>query len=251
MNRRKEKAIILRKKGYSYNMISEKLNISKGTLSCWFKEIPFIPNKLVIERIKKGPYKSGQIRHNQRVKDIAKIKKLAKEEIGTITKRDVWMIGVGLYIGEGSKSFETAQISNSDPDIIELAVKWFKNICGLKNDNITIVMHLYPDNNEKKCVNYWKKITDLPIKQFRKTQVDRRTNKSSNKRRKLPYGTVRLSIISNGNPDFGVNLHRRIMGWIESSLTKIKNNKRVSYSGFYGTLPRSRGEFDSPYPLIE
>jgi hypothetical protein len=221
MNYRKEKAIILRKKGYSYNMISDELDICKSTLSCWFKEMPFTPNQLVIERIKKGPFKSGQIRHNQRVQDIIRIKKFAKDELGNISERDLWMIGVGLYIGEGSKSFETAQVSNSDPDIVKLAVKWFKDICGLENDHITIVMNLYPDNDEKKCFNYWRRITGLPAKQFRKTQIDKRTNKSSYKKRKLPYGTVRLSIISNGNPNFGVNLHRRIMGWIESSLDQI------------------------------
>ncbi|OGI42368.1 MAG: hypothetical protein A2593_01625 [Candidatus Moranbacteria bacterium RIFOXYD1_FULL_44_9] len=203
-------------------MITDRLGISKSTLSCWFKEIPFTPNKYVIGRIKKGPFKSGQIRHNQRVADIAKIKKLAKNELGTITKRDLWMLGLGLYIGEGSKAYETAQLINSDPAIVKLAIKWFKDICGIDNDHITIAMHLYPDNNEKECRDYWKKITGLSKKQFRKTQIDRRLDKSSSKRRKLLYGTVLLSIISNGDSNFGVNLHRRIMGWIESSLVQAK-----------------------------
>jgi hypothetical protein len=218
---RKEKALALRKKGYSYKMITDRLGISKSTLSCWFKELPFTPNKHVIERIKQGPFKSGKIKHNQRVENIAKIKKLAKEELGMITKRDLWILGLGLYIGEGSKAYETAQIINSDPAIVKLAIKWFNDACGVGNKHITVTMHLYPDNNEKKCVNYWKKITGLSVKQFRKTQIDRRINKSNNKRRKLPYGTVRLSIISNGNPNFGVNLHRKIMGWIENSLVQV------------------------------
>jgi len=132
------------------------------------------------------------------------------------------MLGLGLYIGEGSKAYETAQIINSDPAIVKLAIKWFKDICGIDNDHITIAMHLYPDNNEKECRDYWKKITGLSKKQFRKTQIDRRLDKSSSKRRKLLYGTVLLSIISNGDSNFGVNLHRRIMGWIESSLVQAK-----------------------------
>jgi len=221
MNERRGKAAKLREKGYSYNLISEKLKISKSTLSCWFKETPFTPNEQVIKRIENGPFKSGRIRHNQRVKNIKKIKLLAEKELGVIAKRDLWMIGIGLYIGEGSKSFETAQISNSDANTIKLAIKWLKDVCGLKDDNITIAMHLYPDNNEKKCIDYWKRTTELPTKQFRKTQIDKRINKTDYKRRKLPYGTVRLSVISNGNPDFGVNLHRKIMGWIESVFKQI------------------------------
>jgi hypothetical protein len=221
MNDRKEKAFKLRKNGYSYSMISEKLGISKGTLSCWLKEMLFVPNNQVIERIKKGPFKSGMIKHNQRVRDISKIKKLAKKELGVISKRDLWFIGLGLYIGEGSKAYEITQIVNSDPDIVKLAIRWFNDICGVNKDHITITMHLYPDNDEKKCINYWRKTTGLSVKQFRKTQIDRRMNKSNNKRRKLPYGTVKLSIISNGNSIFGVNLHRRIMGWIESVFKQI------------------------------
>ena len=131
------------------------------------------------------------------------------------------MLGLGLYIGEGSKAYETAQIINSDPAIIKLAIKWFNDICGIKDNHITIAMHIYPDSGEKRCRNYWRKITGLSAKQFRKTIVDRRMNKSSSKKRKLPFGTVRLSIISNGNPNLGVNLHRRIMGWIESSLAQV------------------------------
>ncbi len=221
MNERRERANKLRGQGYSYNMSSEKLNISKSTLSCWFKETPFTPNEQVVERIKNGPFKSGQIKHNQRVKDIEKIKLFAEKELGTIAKRDLWMIGIGLYIGEGSKSFETAQISNSDANTIKLTIKWFKDICGLKDDHITLTMHLYPDNNEKECADYWRKITGLPLKQFRKTQIDKRADKSNYKKRKLPHGTVRLSIISNGNPNFGVNLHRKIMGWIESVFKQV------------------------------
>lgn len=222
MNLKKEKAFALRKKGYSYNMISDQLGINKSTLSCWFKDLPFVPNELVVERIKRGPFKSGQIRHNQRVNDIIKIKKEAKQELGKISRRDLWMVGVGLYIGEGTKAYETVQIINSNPEIIKLSIGWLIDICGVKKENITLAMHLYPDNNEEKCRKYWSKITNLPSKQFRKTQVDRRMNKTNNKKKKLPYGTTLVSVVSDGNPDFGVKLHRRIMGWIESILAQAR-----------------------------
>lgn len=217
----KEKAIALRKKGYSYGMILDEIDVSKSTLSSWFKDIPFIPNKEFITRVKRGFFKSGQIRHNQRVASIKKIKSLAKVELGKISERDLWMLGIGLYIGEGSKAYEMIRVINSDPKVIKLAIKWFINICDLKIENVGITLHLYPDNDIKKCVQYWSKATNIPEQQFRKTQVDRRINKSIKKNRMLPYGTAHVSIVSNGNSDFGVNLHRRIMGWIENSLRQI------------------------------
>lgn len=217
----KNEAIKLRAKGYSYNLISQRLGIGKGTLSCWLKEIPFQPNAEVLQRISTGPKKSGMLRHNKKVEEIINIKALAKKELGKISRRDLWMLGLGLYLGEGSKTYELVRIINSDPQIINLAVKWFKNICGLENENITVAIHLYPDNNIKKCLNFWRKATGLPEKQFRKTQIDKRLDKSDKKKKKLPYGTAHLTIISNGEVNFGVKLHRRIMGWIESSLGQV------------------------------
>ena len=207
----------MRSEGYSYNLISEKLGISKGTLSCWLKELPYKPNPDVVKRIQSGPHKSGMLKHNIRVAEIRKIKELAKNELGSISKRDLWMIGLGLYIGEGAKSIESVRIINSDPEIIKLSIKWLREVCGLKTSNITLAIHLYPDNDIEKSLQFWSKETRIPLAQFRKTQIDKRINKLRKNQGKLPFGTAHIRIVSDGNAEFGVKLHRRIMGWIESA----------------------------------
>jgi len=218
----KEKAIEYRKRGYSYSMISEKLGLSKSTLSDWLREIPYKPNKKVLRRIKLGQMKSAQFKHDQRMADIKRMKMLAKKELGRLTKRDLWLLGIGLYLGEGTRLEERVRIINSDPEIIKLAIKWFKEICGLTTKNFTIAIHTYPDNNIQETINFWSKVTGIPKRQFGKTQIDKRSNKSSKKRRKLPYGTAHLTVRANGKRGFGVSLHRRIMGWIESVINQIK-----------------------------
>jgi hypothetical protein len=221
----KEKAINYRKRGYSYGIISEKLGLAKSTLSNWLKEIPYKFNEETLKRIKLAPIKSAQITHNRKVANILTIKKLAKTEIGKLTKRDLWLLGIGLYLGEGSKLYETVRLINSDPEIIKLAMRWFREICGLKNENFVPSIHSYPDNNIEETINYWSKITGVPKKQFGKTQIDRRINKSGKKKRKLPYGTLHLQIKSCGKQEFGRTLHRRIMGWMEAVLNQ--SNMRV------------------------
>jgi len=202
-------------------MISYKLGLAKSTLSCWLKEIPYKPNEKVLKRIQLAPAKSAEIIHNRKVANISKIKNLAKKELGEITKRDLWLLGIGLYLGEGSKLYENIRIINSDPEIIKISLKWFKEVCELKNENFKPSIHLYPDNDIKKTLDYWSKITCIPIKQFGKTQIERRINKSNKKKNKLPYGTVHLQIKSCGEQKFGRNLHRRIMGWIEAFSKQI------------------------------
>lgn len=214
----KGKAINYRKQGYSYGMISEKLGLAKSTLSDWLREIPYEPNKEVLKRIKLGPIKSARIRHNQKVATIKKIKKKAKKELGKLTKRDLWLLGIGLYLGDGSKAQESVQLTNSDPEIIKLAARWFREICGSNTKNLTISIHAYPDNDIKNAINYWSRIAGIPKSQFKKTQIDKRINKTGKGKTKLPHGTVRLTVRARDKRELGVNLHRRIMGWIEGVL---------------------------------
>src|SRR5258707_15139920 len=122
MNELRSSAEELRAAGYSYGMIHEKLGIAKSTMNYWFRDKPFTPNYQVVQRIKYGPLKIGAKRHNQRVEDIAQMRKLGIEEIGVLTKRDLCMLGLGLYIGEGSKTIESVRIINSDPPVILTAI---------------------------------------------------------------------------------------------------------------------------------
>ena len=218
----KERAIFYRQNGYSYNMIAERLGLAKSTLSDWLKEIPYTPNKKTRERIGAGRAKSAQTRHNQKIADIFTAKKLAKKEIGKLTKRDLWFLGIGLYWGEGAKSSnEGIKLMNSDPEIIKVTIKWFREICGLTNENFRLTVHTYPDNNITKTIDYWSKITGIPERQFGKTQIDKRANKLRIKKGKLPYGTIELAIKSNGKKEFGVSLYRKIIGWIGVASNQI------------------------------
>ncbi|MGI8634623.1 MAG: hypothetical protein ACR2KZ_04395 [Segetibacter sp.] len=221
MNTLRKDAEKLRAEGYSYNLIHQKLGVSKSTMSYWFKNSHFVPNQQVLDRIRNGPALIGIERHNKRVKEINDLKKEGIKELGKLSKRDLWLIGIGLYIGEGSKTIEAIRVVNSDPKVIRLAVRWLKDICKLSTDNITIALHIYPDNSEEKCIKYWQQITDLPRKNFRKTQVDRRLNKKVSKKGKLPYGTVHLHVVSNGDVTKGVKLYRRMNGWIAGVMNQV------------------------------
>lgn len=210
----------MRDSGYSYSMINKQLGVSKSTLSNWFKDVPFIPNREVLKRIQYGPIKSAEKRHNKRVEETAKLKELGANEIGSLSARDLWLLGIGLYIGEGAKSNESIRIINSDPEVIRLAIKWLKSIAILKTENFRIVIYLYPDNDMEECLNFWQKVTGLPRTTFGKVQIDRRKNKSKFKQKKLPHGTALVVVKSNGNPELGKKLFRRIMGWISGVLSQ-------------------------------
>jgi hypothetical protein len=128
---------------------------------------------------------------------------------------------LGLYLGEGCKSYDIIRIINSDPKVVKLAVKWFKEILNLTDDNLMVLLHLYPDNNVKECLKFWSKTTGLPLSNFRKTHIDTRTGKSKLKKNKLPYGTAHISIVSRGDKDKGSRLFRRLLGWMDGVLSQV------------------------------
>lgn len=221
MNKLRTDADKLREQGYSYNLIHERLGISKSTMSYWFKDKPFLPNAEVQKRINNSQAQVGIMRHNLRVQETQMLKELGTTEVGRLTKRDLWMLGLGLYIGEGAKTTEWLRISNSDPAVIRLSIKWFKEVFGLTNENFSIRLHLYPDNKLDQCQRYWQDITGLSKNNFRRPSIDKRTNKQASRAGKLPYGTAHVNVLSNKDPNKGVRLFRRMNGWIAGVMNQV------------------------------
>ncbi len=211
----KKKAIELRKQGYSYSYISSKLGVAKSTLSLWLKDISFIPNEATLNFISQGQKQVVEIKRADKAFSISTAIAYAEEKIGDISEKEFFLLGIGIYIGEGSKSHNFVRVVNSDPRIIRFMVKWFKKCFGLKGENFKVRIHTYPDTNEKETLSYWKKELDLPSDAFYTCSVDRRTNKKRTKEKILPHGTAHLSVVGKNG---GVLLHRKILASIDRVL---------------------------------
>ena len=209
----KTNAIELRKKGHSYNYISENLKISKSTLSDWLADIPYTPNEETIKRIGRARAASGEAKTKIRQASILAAAVEAKHELGKISRRDLFMLGLGLYIGEGSKTGEITRFVNSDPAVVNLMIRWFTEALGLPKGNLRVRIHLYPDCNEKQSLQYWSKVTTIPRSQFQRTSFDRRIDKKAIKSGKLLHGTAHITANSSGQKKFGVFLFRKIEAW--------------------------------------
>jgi hypothetical protein len=214
----KQEAIELRKEGYSYNYIISKVPVAKSTLSEWFVDIPFTPNKHTIETIGNARIASGIYKHGVKVESLKKAKLQAVKDIGTLSSRDIVMLGLGLYIGEGGKTLDIVRIINSDPKVIRFALKWLQVSFGVDLKQIKVRLFLYPDSNQEESIRYWSKHLKISTDQFFKPTIDLRTNKKLSNKGKLPFGTAHISVKSFGNKKHGVHLHRVIMALINQVL---------------------------------
>ena len=105
----KERAQQMRKLGLSLTEIVAKLKMNKSTVSNWCKDIPLANAQ--IDRLRNKSYTEGVkalLRNSEekRRKRIAVTKNWndrGRKDVGNITSRDMFFVGLGLYWGEGYK----------------------------------------------------------------------------------------------------------------------------------------------------
>ena len=101
----KELAIHLRRKGKSYSEILAKIPVAKSTLSLWLREIGLSkPHKQKLtEKRLLAARRGGETRKKQRLEFTKSIYKKTSDDIDKISKRDLWLMAVMLYLAVGSK----------------------------------------------------------------------------------------------------------------------------------------------------
>ena len=223
----KNKALKLRLEGKSISEIAEKLNAPKSTIGVWCRNIKL--GKKQIERLEKrqisGSYK-GRMKFLEKIRSeiLLQTKKLKQEglnDIKNITKRDLFVSGIAMYLSEGatSESSEEVSFTNSDFRTIIFMKKWFMEICGVLADKFVIQIRINEahKNKIKNTENYWSKITGVPLSQFTKTILIKSKSKKVYPKNNIYYGTIRLKVRQ------GTQLRRKINGWVEGLLKNINN----------------------------
>lgn len=207
-----QKAIKLREGGISLSVIAQELDVAKSSVSLWVRDVKLTQKQ--IDSLEKSKHSFGVIekRRISRLRNEEsrrqKIMKKAGTEIQKISKRDLQMIGLGLYLGEGSKAQRgAAKISSCDPAIIKIMMRYFKEICCVDDARFRAHIHTYSHLNAKKAETYWSEVSGIPRKQFYKTYI-KPSVASLGKKDSTPYGTLDVAVCS-------TELYLQIMGQIE------------------------------------
>jgi len=170
----KSKAIELRKEGMSYSQIKAELGISKSTLSGWLNNMP-LSEKRIRELRDFSPMRIERCRNTKLKKRQARLDSvygIVAKDIGILSKRDLFLAGLFLYWGEGTKvnKYSTA-FTNTDPTMVKFFVKWITTCFDIKKSDLDILLHLYEDMNIKGATKFWSKELDIPLSQFKKPYI--------------------------------------------------------------------------------
>ncbi len=218
------KAIILRKNGGSISAIAKKLSVSKSTVSVWCRDIA-LTNSQIATLVKKNSHRATQallcaseIKRARRILETGLSIQYGKDDVGKLSKRDLYMVGLGLYWGEGyKKGSQELGFTNSDLSLIHFYITWLNKIYKIKNDDLIlrVSINMQHKNRDRSILEYWSTQTNIPLTQFTKTSFIKTTSKKIYPNPETHFGTLRIKVRR------GTSLRRRILGSI-SALTELQ-----------------------------
>lgn len=203
-SKEREKALALRKeKQMSYGQIKKFLKVSKGTLSLWLKNYPLSEEKIK-ELQKKGWKKSEaaieRFRNVMRRKKERRLKEIyetQKKTILPLSDRELFIAGLLLYWGEGTKCRRDGlSVSNSDPSVIKFFIRWLNKSLNVPRKKLRVGLHLYNDMNINKEMEFWSKILKIPLSQFIRPYIKKTSSKRINHKGGFGHGTCNVRINS-------------------------------------------------------
>ena len=187
-NNPKDFAIELRKGGYSYSEIKKFCPVPKSTLSYWFRNIKLSEPQLA--RLKKKRTEAAQRGSKSKTlktfKAIEEIQKTSAKDIGKISKRELWLMGVVLYWRErllnknDSDLKKGVRFTSSDPQLIKLFLKWLEDVGGIKKEEINFDIYIGKNKRDilNEAVNSWADITGFSEDNFSRYYVLKKSKRS-------------------------------------------------------------------------
>jgi hypothetical protein len=177
----KEKAIALRKRGYSIKEVAEEIRIAKSTSSLWLRDVKL--GKGALDRLRKrkiyGQYKAHQTQKLKREKKQEKINKKALRNLSKLRQHRVLykLLCSVLFWAEGSKDTSQVTFVNSNPRMVATFVRLLRFSFPLEETKFRAFVHIHEYHDELKMMNFWSKVTGIPLSQFTKSYKKPNTKK--------------------------------------------------------------------------
>jgi predicted transcriptional regulator len=215
-------ALELRKKGLSYSEIQNSINLPRSTIAYWLKGI-----QLSEEQAEKLKEKRSRVAKSNVEKRISRIlhetediKKSAAKEIGGITKRELWLMGIMLYwrerflLGNDNDLRKGIRFTSSDPDLIKLFLKWLQEIGRIDDEEIAFDIFTGKDkkDNINDVKNRWSVVTGFSRGHFPRVYFLKSGPKGQHgkkrKTKRSEWGMLRIRVKASSM------LARQMAGWI-------------------------------------
>ncbi|WP_329026027.1 MULTISPECIES: hypothetical protein [unclassified Streptomyces] len=200
----------LRLEGKTYDQIQLELGCSKSSISLWVRDLPKPPRRSPADAsaiARRGWEATLERRERER----QQTKRDAAAEIGTMTERELLMLGVGLYWAEGTKAKphrlqERVTFINSDPRMIRVFLAWLR-LLNVSPEQLRFHVHIHESADVPEAERFWREEVGRSGS-FGKTTL-KKHNPTTNRKNTGEHYHGCLAVRVNKSAD----LYRRIEGW--------------------------------------
>lgn len=215
----REQAQSLRKTGVSIKDIAKKMSVSTSTVSLWCRDI--VLSKAAIQKIvSNSQHKStlGILRYTEslrlrRQQNVLDDRALGALQLGLLSDRDIFCLGLGLYWGEGyKKGNQEFGFTNSDSKMISFYLKWLSVVFAVTAKDLILRVSINELHKHRidEVQGFWVRTTGIPISQFTAPSLIKTKSLKTYSNHSDHYGTLRVKVRR------GTRMRRQILGAIDS-----------------------------------
>ncbi|MFJ8842777.1 hypothetical protein ACIRFF_07725 [Streptomyces cyaneofuscatus] len=207
----REKARELRLQGMTYDQIQVELGCSKSSISLWVRDLPKPERKRSREESSAIGRRGWEATLQRRDAERQAQKQKAAAEVGAMTDRELFLLGVGLYWAEGTKSKpyrtqERVTFVNSDPGMIEVFLAWLR-LLGVDDEHLRFHVLIHETADVAAAEQFWAELTGAEPSAFGKTSLKKHAPKTNRKNVGDNYrGCLAVRVLKSAE------LYRRIEG---------------------------------------
>ncbi|MEW2526077.1 hypothetical protein [Streptomyces sp. NPDC047071] len=182
----RDRARELRRKGWTYDEITAELGCSKSSVSLWVRDLPKPERRpRTREEASAIAKRAWEPKLRLREEERQRTKKAAMDEVGQLTDRELFLIGVGLYWAEGTKSKpyerrERVTFVNSDPGMVKIFLSWL-NLLNVERENVRFYVMIHETADVPGAEQYWADLVGADRSAFNKTTIKKHNPKTVRK----------------------------------------------------------------------
>lgn len=198
----KESIENLRRNGRSIPEIAAETGAAKTTVQRYVKHIQIPKEYLQRLREKQGGSRSRAegLRANLEIEVL--------QSLGDISDRDLRMILIGLYWGEGTK--KDLSVINSDARLLQTFL-WALYRLGITKERISLSLRVHEGISIAEAKSFWSDALQISEKAISRVEVI-----TGKKKGKLPYGMCRIRVSS--------GVRERL--WIQTAIRTVGNTAK-------------------------
>lgn len=207
----RDRARELRAQGMTYDGIQAELGCSKSSISLWVRDMPK-PAPRTREEASAIARRGWEATLLRREEERRETKQRAAADIGTMTDRELFLFGIGLYWAEGTKDKphtrrERVTFVNSDPDMIMVYLSWLR-LVGVDAHHLKFRLMIHESADVRSAEEFWANAVQADPARFGKTTLKRHNPKTVRKNVGEAYrGCLVVDVQKSAD------LYRRIEGW--------------------------------------